>query len=865
MNKKIVSLIMVMCMIITCVSATVVNSFAADTDIQATGADYGLAKNVEDGNILHCFNWTLDQIKQELPNIAAAGFTSVQTSPLQSHDGSYNWYWLYQPTNSNIGNELGSYETLKSLCSEADKYGIKVIVDVVANHLAGSNDGTWAGSIDGSWRNGEYFHNEGACNNWDNRYDVTHKNIGMPDLNSENSEVQNRFVEMVKALKSAGVDGVRWDAAKHIGLPSESCQFWAKIAQVGMYNYGEILDNPAGSSGDDYNNSLMKEYANYIGITDSSYSGHITGCVRDGRADSQSANWANRGVSSSRVVYWAESHDTYCNNGWTNSLNENVIDRAYAVVGARANSQSLYFARPFDHNHDTISYGAKGSTHFTSKQVAAINHFHNAMVGTGEYFLADNGCFVICRGGGAVIVSPNSSNFDITVQNGGGMVPAGTYTDEVSGGKWTVTGSSISGHVGDSGIAVIYNQPEAGPSVHATPGNSTYKTNTLSVTLSYSNATSGTYSIDGGSFQSFTNGQTITIGSGVSYGSSTTLTVRANNGTSTDQATYTYTKLDPNATQTIYFDNSKYNWSDVYCYIYADQGGNIISNGGWPGAQMTKGTNNIYYIDVPLGLENGRAIFTENSGNNDHRYPGDGDPGLDLNNSSYIFGENHSWTIYTGGPITPAQPDDPVTPTQPATQPPTVPVPNGKVLIGDSDGDNEITIQDATTIQRHLAKLTTLTGNRLSAADSDLDGFVTINDATYTQRYLAKLLGAGCRIGQYSDGSSPTPTQPSGNNDPVPSGAVVLNASATCESNEVWYAWTWGSNEGRWVKGDGDASRVVFTGLDSNVIFVRANPDMDIDWNNGSVWNQSNDLETHQGGTFTTTGWSANRMIGDWS
>ena len=83
-----------------------VSAQADDSD--SVAASYGLASKVEDGNILHCFNWTLAQIKEELPNIAKAGFTSVQTSPLQSHDASGAWYWLYQPLGFNIGNELGS-------------------------------------------------------------------------------------------------------------------------------------------------------------------------------------------------------------------------------------------------------------------------------------------------------------------------------------------------------------------------------------------------------------------------------------------------------------------------------------------------------------------------------------------------------------------------------------------------------------------------------------------------------------------------------------------------------------------------------------------------------------------------------------
>lgn len=870
MNKRAISIVIALCMILSCVVCTGFTATAADkdaagvsaaADVQSTGANYGLASKVEDGNILHCFNWTLNDIKNELPNIAAAGFTSVQTSPLQPHNNTGTWYWLYQPTDSTVGNEIGSYNDLKTLCSEAQKYGIKVVVDVVANHLAGWNDGTWSDNIAGSWKNGNYFHNEGACNNWDSRYDVTHKNIGMPDLNSENPEVIGKWVSLVQGLKSAGVAGIRWDAAKHIGLPSEGCNFWKSISEQGMYNYGEILDNPAGSSGDDYNAGLMKEYANYIGVTDSSFSGHITGCIRDGKTDNWNGNWANKGVASNRIVYWAESHDTYCNNGWTNSLNERIIDRAYCVLAARANSQALYLSRPFEHDHDSIQYAKKGSTHFTAKEIAAVNHFHNAMVGTKEYFLTDNGCFVICRGGGAVIVSPSGANFDITVQNGGGTVPSGTYHDEISGSTWTVNGSSISGHVGDTGVAVIYNQQAAGPTVYATPGSTAFTTDTLNVTLGYSNATSGSYSINGGSFQNFTDGQTITIGAGVSAGSNITLTVKATDGSKTDQASYTYTKVDKSKSPVVYFNNNYYNWSQVHCYIYADNNGSIISNGEWPGQLMTQGSGGIWYYQVPLGLENGRAIFTEDRDSTDHRYPGDGDPGLDLNYNSMIFGDNRSWTVYSGAPVTPENP----TSAQP-TQKPTIPTPSGKVLMGDTDNDNIVTIFDATLIQRHLAGLSHLTGDSLVSGDVDGDNTMTIFDATGIQRWLAGM-PTSTKVGQYSDGSTPVnPQNPTTKPDnPVSGDSVVLNASATCTGDEAWYAWTWSNdNDGTWIKGEGDASHVVFTGAKSNIIFCRVDPGQTADWNNGSVWNKTDDLQTHQGGTFTTSGWASDRMLGDW-
>ena len=61
-----------------------------------------------------------------------------------------------------------------------------------------------------------------------------------------------------------------------------------------------------------------------------------------------------------------------------------------------------------------------------------------------------------------------------------------------------------------------------------------------------------------------------------------------------------------------------------------------------------------------------------------------------------------------------------------------------KPLLGDADSDGEVTIFDATSIQRYLAELPA-TGFHADAADADGDGEVSIFDATAIQRYLAEL------------------------------------------------------------------------------------------------------------------------------
>ena len=468
MKRRIISLALALCMALTCVASVGFSVSAEDVDPAPTGTDYGLPQDCKDGNILHCFNWSLAQIKEELPNIAAAGFTSVQTSPLQPHDGSNNWYWLYQPTKFTIGNELGSYSDLQALCTEAHQYGVKIIVDVVANHVAGSDNGNLANAVDSVFKNNKstYFHNLGARGNADDRYSTTQKNIGMPDLNSENTAIQNMVYDMVVNLKNAGVDGIRWDAAKHIALPSENCGFWSKMAQIDMYQYGEILGSPADGATASENTAWIQEYAQYIGVSDTVYSAALMSAVRDGTTFKTTGNWNKKGVSSDKIVNWSESHDSYSNEinfgGWTKNLSQNVVDKAFALLAARADSQTLYLSRPFQTAHQSIKYNAKGSTHFTSDEITAVNRFHNAMIGKSEKVLGSGTYYAVLREGGAVIV-PKTNDTDVSVNNTNTMVPEGTYVDRVSGNTFTVTDKTITGHVGNTGIAVIYNdEPEAG-------------------------------------------------------------------------------------------------------------------------------------------------------------------------------------------------------------------------------------------------------------------------------------------------------------------------------------------------------------------------------------------------------------------
>lgn len=431
---------------------------------QAAWASNGKPDAIQQGNILHCFNWPINDVKNALQSISDAGFGAVQLSPLQRADVNVGspWHDLYRPYDLAFKSSgMGSESDLQSLCSEAEKYGIKVIVDVVANHVdktAGYHDPWWDSNNRVRW--------EGGINYGDRR-SITHGQLGdYGDVNSELSEVAARGKAYVQKLAGLGVKGIRWDAAKHIGLPSEGCQFWAEVTSVpGVWHYGEILDKPGPNA------SIITEYGKYMSVTDNEYCNYA---ARDngGIPGGYGGSWAVDYKLGNKCVYWAESHDTYANDDWSCNRDQATIDRAYAAYACRNDASCLYLSRPNAKGFNNIKVG-KGSTAFTAKHIAEVNKFRNAMVGKADYFSkADNGnaCSITRQNGGAVIVMKGSGN--ITITNGGGYCPAGTYTDRVSGGIFTVTASTISGNVGSSGIAVIYNggdNPNPNPNPNPDP------------------------------------------------------------------------------------------------------------------------------------------------------------------------------------------------------------------------------------------------------------------------------------------------------------------------------------------------------------------------------------------------------------
>ena len=501
---------------------------------------YGLKDNIQDGVILHCFDWTLADIQEEIPNIAKAGFTAVQTSPVHERAGKGSvWYDVYRPYDFKIGNGLGSEADLKALCAEAHKYGVKVIVDVVANH-------TDYGNVAERLLDLSLYHQLGHGIDWHNRNDVTHGEIGMKDLDTNNPTVQAIIKQYIQDLKACGVDGVRWDAIKHIGLPSEGDSFMQNVVDQEMYNYGEILDNTGGND-----NVLFPEYQTYMSITDNGYGNGFANSFAGGSINESVGNFNQRNAKTEKLVYWGESHDTYANDGGeSKNKSQNVIDRAYAVVAGNNGATALYFSRPFQKDKGAIKFGDKGSVHFKDAEVAQVNYMHNVCAGEPNYYVKGNGVCAQVRKSGAIIVLGSGSDRDVTVANGAGdgkWLKSGTYKDMVGGGAFTVNASTISGHVGESGIAVIYNAGSIvlPPEVVFNPADGTaFSDETLTVTATPLNAVSAWIQVNDGEKQTFTAAKQFTVGADVAYGKDVTITWSATDKAGkTETGSVTYKKV----------------------------------------------------------------------------------------------------------------------------------------------------------------------------------------------------------------------------------------------------------------------------------------------------------------------------------
>lgn len=820
--KKIASLVVA--------SALLTSSFAAITSVnaaevdsaQTASADSTLRDKVGDGVMLHAFNWSYNTIKENLPAIAAAGYTTVQTSPVQqpkdystSGDVTGQWWKLYQPISFHIAEQswLGTKDDLKSLCDEADKYGIKIICDIVSNHIANADEAR-PDSVSNQVKKYEpEFYKKRRTYTRTYKGDANDSSVQAvvqghvskcPDLVTNDTAVQTYIINLLKECIDCGVDGFRFDAAKHIETEDDgeyASDYWKNITTSAssyytqktgddLYIYGEILNN----CGADRSYS---SYTKYINVTDNRTGDAVLYNVTRGKASTATNATYKSGVAASNAVLWAESHDTYegssGSSGFSNTADvsdENVV-KAWAIVASRKDSTALFFARP----GTALMGGVSTDTTYKSTAVSEINKFHNLFVGQSEKLGSSGDIAYVARGTSGIVLS-NCKGTNASVSISGTGLADGKYTDTVSGAEFTVANGVLTGSIGKTGVAVVYNGTTTPKAINSVESGS-FRGDTMTLTLSLENATSGTYCLDDSTPVKFTGTTSIRIGSDYKPGETITLTVTATDGVKTSSMVYKYTKSTAQESGVYVFFNpaTQKGWSapyQVYIYDETTNKGTVYKNANWPGEAMTLDpATGYYYYEVPKSSSisadeddenqaasdfdlstsaNTRVIISEKGG---EQYPGRTDTPISLNGSSKAFSLTKAGT-WEDTTLTPtkveieatdvtkgsaAEPTTkPVPPTQPTTAQPAT-EPSGSAVYGDVNGDGDITVVDATLVQKHVVQLETLSADKQILADVNEDNTISVVDATLIQKYIVQLKDWG-RTGNVYQAEQPTTPEP---------------------------------------------------------------------------------------------------------
>lgn len=820
--KKIASLVVA--------SALLTSSFAAITSVnaaevdsaQTASADSTLRDKVGDGVMLHAFNWSYNTIKENLPAIAAAGYTTVQTSPVQqpkdystSGDVTGQWWKLYQPISFHIAEEswLGTKDDLKSLCDEADKYGIKIICDIVSNHIANADEARPETVSNQVKKYEPEFYKKRKTYTRTYKGDANDSSVQAvvqghvskcPDLVTNDTAVQEYIINLLKECIDCGVDGFRFDAAKHIETEDDgeyASDYWKNITTSAssyytqktgddLYIYGEILNN----CGADRSYS---SYTKYINVTDNRTGDAVLYNVTKGKASTATNAKYKSGVAASNAVLWAESHDTYegssGSSGFSNTADvsdENVV-KAWAIVASRKDSTALFFARPGTALMGNISTDST----YKSTAVSEINKFHNLFVGQSEKLGSSGDIAYVARGTSGIVLS-NCKGTNASVSISGTGLADGKYTDTVSGAEFTVANGVLTGSIGNTGVAVVYNGTTTPKAINSVESGS-FRGDTMTLTLSLENATSGTYCLDDSTPVKFTGTTSIRIGSDYKPGETINLTVTATDGVKTSSMVYKYAKSTAQESGVYVFFNpaNKKGWSapyQVYIFDETTNKGTVYKNANWPGEAMTLDpATGYYYYEVPKSSSisadeddenqaasdfdlstsaNTRVIISEKGG---EQYPGRTGTPISLNGSSKAFSltKAGTWEDTTLTPtkveieatdVTKGSAAEPTTKPVPSTQPTTAQPatePSGNAVYGEVNGDGDITVVDATLVQKHVVQLETLSADKQILADVNGDNTISVVDATLIQKYIVQLKDWG-RTGDVYQAEQPTTPEP---------------------------------------------------------------------------------------------------------
>ena len=378
-------------------------SLAADTfrEVIAT-ATFGGERPVA---IFHAFDQQYADVAGFVCDLAKQGYSHVQIAPAQKSNPDTHWWARFQPIDYRIIEGRGSEGDLSALVQKAHGCGIRVIADVVFNHMADmpaySNLASFPSLTVGD------FHKRCNIDNYNDRNQVVNCWLGgLPDLDQSQAEVQAAHQAHLQKLVALGIDGFRFDAAKHM-LPDAVRGYISFVNQQThgqSWNYLEVIEDP-GTPAEDYDGIAAVTDLVLYGTMKSAFT--LGGDLRSLRVPAA--------VNDPRSVTFGRNHDNLSvingdnNTGAINPYTDATDSYlATAYVLARESGTPLVlnldnFASPF------IRFG----TQF--RQIVTQRGRAGALVHENVLGVVDSGTLLVMERGaeGLLVVNKAADAFDV--------------------------------------------------------------------------------------------------------------------------------------------------------------------------------------------------------------------------------------------------------------------------------------------------------------------------------------------------------------------------------------------------------------------------------------------------------------------
>jgi alpha-amylase len=205
--------------------------------------------------IFHAHDQYYSDVQDFVCAAGRQGYSHVQIAPPQKSNPAGQWWARYQPIDYRVIEGRGSEADLKALVDTAHGCGVKVIADVVLNHMADLPEYKTL-----------HFPTFGPADfqpycptDYNDKATLHRCWLGsLPDLDVTRAHVQAVHKQHLQALLALGVDGFRFDAAKH--MPQAALQTYVDVANTrDTWNYLEVIEDGT---------THLEEYDQIAAVTD---------------------------------------------------------------------------------------------------------------------------------------------------------------------------------------------------------------------------------------------------------------------------------------------------------------------------------------------------------------------------------------------------------------------------------------------------------------------------------------------------------------------------------------------------------------------------------------------------------------------